>query len=187
MVSAVPIGALQNQTVHLANELGCSIWIDERPRCRWDPDGVRVLAPLVVDELSYLTVLHELGHAALGPPSQNGLGVMLSEVEAWAWAIDHALVELSAGARAHIVDALASYVMTVPYGPQPVDGVDDPMTFDYAKRPARDDWLAHLSGGGHLGVPVEHRERFRRLWRQLHRDPGVAVPGSLLAGARPAS
>lgn len=157
VMSLIRLGDLHGQVVRLARELGCRIVFspeESNARCVWRDSGVTVYAPLIAGLTSYYVALHELGHVAIGRVSERDGGRMLCEVLAWAWALEHALVEPRAEVRREIADSLETYALAA---------VNMALPFE--------ELSVALKDGVPSSVPVEHRDRYRKLWWQLHHDP----------------
>jgi hypothetical protein len=97
----------------LAKELNCQLDIDPKFKntamMYVEENPPRIEVPTIVDQITYLTNLHELGHVFHGhtqgrPPHETERfyfdnGVLHSEAQAWEWALDNCIDEIQSASR----------------------------------------------------------------------------------------
>lgn len=118
------IEVYRKQVLSIARELNCQLDVDEKFRASAmmfvEELPPRVEVPPITDQISYLINLHELGHVHHNhcqgrPPYQEKRGyfdngVLKSEAQAWEFALDKCLDEVSEESRRFMWDAcLGSY------------------------------------------------------------------------------
>lgn len=114
----------QKQILQLAGELSCKLVVDEKFRttAMMYVESGYVEVPPVQSQIDYLINLHELGHVHHGhtqgrPPHQDKRfyfdnGVLRSEAQAWEWALDKCLDEISPESRLFMWDScLGTYYL----------------------------------------------------------------------------
>lgn len=110
----------QEHVAKMSEELGCKIIQGENYPGMMYVEFGHVEGPIIRNQSDYLTMLHELGHFALGhtqgrPPHADKTfyfqnGVLHSEAQAWEWALDACIDEPSEESRRFMWDkCLGSY------------------------------------------------------------------------------
>ncbi len=108
-VSVGVIKMIKKYNIHiseLAEEMGCGLVIKKRSSGMMYVEFGYLEVPEIFNQSDYMVNLHEFGHFALGhtqgrPPKQKEKfyfenGVLRSEAQAWEWAMNNAIDEITA-------------------------------------------------------------------------------------------